>query len=244
MECTLGHHYRKINEKGEVSGGPMYYLRDGLKELGYSRAGKILGAFSALTIIGGAVGSGALFQTNQATQQLANVLIPITGGEDSIFQGAKWILGLVYLSAAMLVIVGGIKHIVKVTERLVPTMATIYIAAALIILIANFGEIPGAFAAIFKGAFAPEGVAGGFIGVLIQGIRRASFSNEAGLGSAAIAHATAKTKEPVQEGLVALLEPFVDTVVVCTMTALVIIITGTHLTMGGTDGITMTSAAF
>ena len=244
VECTLGVKYRKINENGVVTGGPMYYLRQGLAEQGLPTLGKILGALSAIICIAGALGSGALYQVNQSTAQFINVIVPLTGNENSLFYNASWVFGLIYASITGFVIIGGIKKISHVTEILVPFMAFIYITASLLVIAVNFTQIPTAFAAIFNGAFSPEGVAGGFIGVLIQGLRRSSFSNEAGLGSAAIAHAAAKTNEPVAEGLVALMEPFFDTVVICTLTALVIIITGMHTNANPNDGIALTSMAF
>ena len=242
VECTLGVKYREIDENGVVSGGPMYYLSKGLAKRGLVRLGVILAALSALSVIGGAVGSGAFFQVNQAAAQFINVVVPLTGGENSVFFQGGWIFGIVYAFFVGLIIIGGIKKISHVTEFLVPIMAFIYVGAALVILFTHAGQIPEAFIAIFKGAFSPDGITGGFIGVIIIGIQRATFSNEAGLGSAPIAHAAAKTKEPVAEGLVALLEPFIDTVVVCTMTALVIIIVGGY--EGATEGITLTSRAF
>ncbi|MGY8986442.1 MAG: alanine:cation symporter family protein, partial [Sphingomonadales bacterium] len=168
----------------------------------------------------------------------------LTGNENSLFYNASWIFGIIYASIAGFVVIGGIKKISHVTGFLVPIMAFIYIMASLLVIAFNYTELPFAFSAIFNGAFSPEGVAGGFIGVLIQGLRRSSFSNEAGLGSAAIAHAAAKTSEPVAEGLVALMEPFFDTVIICTLTALVIIITGMHTTANPDDGIALTSMAF
>ena len=242
VECTLGVKYREIDENGVVSGGPMYYLSKGLAKRGLVRLGVILAALSALSVIGGAVGSGAFFQINQAAAQFINVVVPLTGGENSVFFQGGWIFGIVYAFFVGLIIIGGIKKISHVTEFLVPIMAFIYVGAALVILFTHAGQIPDAFIAIFKGAFSPDGITGGFIGVIIIGIQRATFSNEAGLGSAPIAHAAAKTNEPVAEGLVALLEPFIDTVVVCTMTALVIIIVGGY--EGATEGITLTSRAF
>ncbi|MEE8370783.1 MAG: alanine/glycine:cation symporter family protein, partial [Sphingomonadales bacterium] len=241
VECTLGVHYREIDENGVVSGGPMYYLSRGLAEKGLPGLGKILAALSAILILGGTIGSGALFQVNQATQQFAETFQLATGW--SFFVDSGWSFGLIFAALAGFVIIGGIRKIVHVTEFLVPIMGILYLGAAIVIIGFNLGELPGAFAAIFDGAFSAEGVTGGFIGVLVQGMRRATFSNEAGIGSAAIAHAAAKTKEPIAEGLVALLEPFVDTVIVCTATALVIITTGLH-EAEGLDGITRTSAAF
>lgn len=244
VECTLGVHYREIDENGEVSGGPMYYLSKGFRERGLPTLGKILGAASAIMVIAGTLGSGALFQTNQAVSQILNVAVPLTGGAESPLAGSGWIFGLIIAGLAGIVVIGGIKKIVHVTEFLVPVMAAIYIGTALIILIANAGAIPEAFGLIISGAFTPAGVGGGILGVLIIGMQRAAFSNEAGLGSAPIAHSAAKTKEPVAEGLVALLEPFFDTVVVCTVTSLVIIITGLYTDATANDGIRLTSDAF
>ncbi|GEQ96869.1 hypothetical protein JCM17844_05060 [Iodidimonas gelatinilytica] len=243
-ECTLGLKYRQIDENGVVSGGPMYYLSQGLKQRGLGGLGRILAIVFAVLCIGGAFGAGNMFQVNQSTQQFMDVMVPALFGENSFLSGKPWIIGGLYAVAVGMVIIGGIRSITRVTERLVPMMGILYVSAALVILGMNAGHIPAAFNAIMQGAFAPMGIAGGFIGVLVQGLRRAAFSNEAGVGSAAIAHSAAKTKEPVSEGLVALLEPFVDTVVVCTMTALVIIITDMHLEAEISDGIALTSAAF
>ena len=243
-ECTLGLKYRRIDEDGVVSGGPMYYLSRGLEKRGLGGLGRILAVIFAVLCIGAAFGAGNMFQVNQSSSQFMDVMVPALFGENSFMAGKPWIVGLVYAVFVGLVILGGIRSITRVTERLVPLMAFIYVSAALVIILGNLGELPRAFGAIFSGAFAPEGVAGGFIGVLVQGMRRGTFSNEAGVGSAAIAHSAAKTNEPVAEGLVALLEPFIDTVVICTITALVIIITGTHETSTGVDGITLTSSAF
>lgn len=245
VECTLGVKYRHIDENGVVTGGPMIYLKEGLEKRGLGRLGHWLAVMSAILCIAGAYGAGGMFQTNQATQQMLNVIVPLTGGEESFFYNGGWMLGLVIAFFIALVIIGGIKHIVKVTEKLVPTMAFIYVGTALVVIFANYDQIPAAFGQIFHGAFSADGVTGGFIGVLVQGMKRGTFSNEAGIGSAAIAHAPAKTNEPVAEGLVALLEPFIDTVVVCTITALVIIVTGTHLNTGpDAVGVTLTSNAF
>lgn len=244
VECTLGVHYRKIDANGIVSGGPMYYLTRGLEENGRAGLGKILAAIFAILCIGGSFGAGNMFQVNQSSAQLINTIVPLTGGEASLFAGRPWIIGCLYALFVGLVIIGGIRSITKVTSKLVPLMAFIYLSGALTVIGMNIGEVPSAFGEIIAGAFSPEGVAGGFVGVLVQGLRRATFSNEAGVGSAAIAHAAVKTKEPVSEGLVALLEPFIDTVVICTITALVIIVTDRHLASTGVDGITLTSSAF
>ncbi|WP_033068722.1 alanine/glycine:cation symporter family protein [Thalassospira australica] len=237
-ECTLGVKYRNELPDGRVSGGPMYYLSKGLAEKGKPGLGKVLAILFSVCCIGGAVGGGNMFQANQAFQQVLNV----TGGENSFLAGSGWLFGLVMAIIVGVVIIGGIKSIAKVTEKIVPFMAIIYVTAGMIIIISNISMVGDAFAQIFVGAFTGAGVAGGVVGALIQGFKRAAFSNEAGIGSAAIAHAAVRTKEPVTEGYVALLEPFIDTVVICTMTALVITISG-ELNSGLT-GVELTSAAF
>ncbi|MEO7131270.1 MAG: alanine/glycine:cation symporter family protein [Dermatophilaceae bacterium] len=241
-ECTLGVKYRKTHPDGSVSGGPMYYLRDALAERGLATLGKVLATLFAICMIGGALGGGNMFQSNQATAQI----IAVTGGEDSFFAGAPWIIGLIFAVLAGAVIVGGIKSIAKVTEKIVPFMAVLYLVACLIVLIANASLIPAAFGDIFTGAFTPTGIAGGFVGALIVGFQRAAFSNEAGLGSAAVAHSAVKTNEPATEGFVAMLEPFIDTVVICTMTALAIVISGAWNDPDATElgGVELTSRAF
>lgn len=243
-ECTLGLKYREIDEDGVVSGGPMYYLSKGLAGLGMPNFGKVLAILFALLCIGGAFGAGNMFQVNQSATQFTNVLSELTGGVDSVFYGRPWIFGGVFAVLVGLVIIGGIRQITHVTEFLVPLMAAIYVGSALVILGAHISDIPDAFGLIIDGAFTGAGVTGGVIGVLIQGLRRATFSNEAGVGSAAIAHSAAKTREPIAEGLVALLEPLVDTVIICTLTALVIIVTGLHADANAADGIKLTSDAF
>ncbi len=241
-ECTLGVMYRKTHKDGSVSGGPMYYLEQGLKERHWPRLGKALGIFYAMSMVVGCLGIGNMFQSNQA----AAILINVTGGTSSFFADKAWLIGVLLAIAVGLVIVGGIKTIAKTTSRLVPGMALLYTISALVIIAMNYTAIPGAFLAIWNGAFAPEGVTGGIIGVMILGFRRAVFSNEAGLGSAAIAHSTAMTRYPVSEGYVALLEPFIDTVVICTLTALVIITTvyDPSLANANVQGIELTSRAF
>lgn len=222
VECTLGVKYRDIAEDGTVYGGPMYYLTKGLKAKGMGGLGKILAVLFAIFVIGGSFGGGNMFQVNQAFQLVQS----ITGGEESFLYGNGWLFGLVMAIFVGIVIIGGIKKIAKVTDKIVPFMVVIYVAASLFVIIAKYDMVGSAFAAIWNGAFSPEGIAGGVIGVLVQGFRRAAFSNEAGVGSASIAHSAVKTKYAASEGMVALLEPFIDTVVVCTMTALVLIITG------------------
>ncbi|MCP4284132.1 MAG: alanine:cation symporter family protein [Gammaproteobacteria bacterium] len=235
-ECTLGVKYRVEFPDGHVSGGPMYYLSKGLANQGKPRLGKVLAVMFAVMCILGSLGGGNMFQGNQAHQMIANTF--------GIFTETGWLFGLILAAIVGAVIIGGIKSIAKVTEKIVPLMAGIYVGTALIILFANFSEVPTALGIIFKGAFAPEAIGGGIIGVLIQGLKRASFSNEAGVGSAAIAHAAVRTKEPLTEGYVALLEPFIDTVVICTMTALVIVITGAYANAEGLSGVALTASAF
>ena len=222
VECTLGVKYREIGTNGTVFGGPMYYLKNGLKELGFTKTGKILSIIFAIMCIGRAFGGGNMFQVNQAFKLFEYV----TGGEQSIIYGKGWVFGLVMAVFGGIVIIGGIKKIAKVTDKVVPFMVAIYILAVIIILGMNYTEIPNAISQIIEGAFSPIGVAGGAIGVMIQGFRRGAFSNEAGIGSSSIAHSAVKTNYAASEGLVALLEPFIDTVIVCTMTALALIITG------------------
>ncbi|MEN8123695.1 MAG: alanine/glycine:cation symporter family protein [Bacteroidota bacterium] len=217
-ECTLGVKYRDVDENGVVYGGPMYYLTKGLKEKGLGFLGKILAVFFAIMVIGGSFGGGNMFQANQASAQFIQ-LFGLTDANAGLY------FGIVMALIVAVVIIGGIKRIASVTEKIVPFMAVIYVGAALVIILFNIPLIPKAFGLIFDGAFTGSGIVGGFIGVLIQGFRRGTFSNEAGVGSAAIAHSAVKTKFPASEGIVALLEPFIDTVVICTMTALVLIIT-------------------
>ena len=244
VECTLGVKYRDVDESGVVYGGPMYYLTKGLKSKGYSGLGRILAVVFAVFVIGGSFGGGNMFQVNQAFQLLESV----TGGDTSFLHGNGWLFGIVMAILVGIVIIGGIKKIAKVTDKIVPFMVVIYVGAAIFVLIANFSMIPDAFRQIFAGAFSAPSIAGGFIGVLVQGFKRAAFSNEAGIGSASIAHSAVKTKYAASEGLVALLEPFIDTVVVCTMTALVLIITGNVTEANGSldnaQAILLTSGAF
>ena len=242
-ECTLGVKYRQINPDGSVSGGPMYTLSRGIAAE-YPRLaplGRVLGMLFALFCVGGAIGAGNLFQSNGAQQ----ALVVITGGADtSWFADKGWLFGLVLAFMVGIVIVGGMKNIARVTDKLVPLMAGLYLLAGLVVLAVHAEQVPAAFVAIVRGAFSPEGVAGGAVGVMLIGFRRAAFSNEAGIGSAAIAHSAVKTQYPVTEGLVATWEPFVDTVVICTMTALVIVVTdAVHLNQGS-NGVALTAAAF
>jgi AGCS family alanine or glycine:cation symporter len=241
-ECTLGVKYRNEYDDGTVSGGPMYYLSKGVAREYPSLAGlgKVLAVVFSIFCIGAAGGAGTMFQANQAFSQLVNV----TGGTASPLNGFGWLFGLVVALLVGLVIIGGIKSIARVTEKIVPFMGIVYVLAGLVIIGLNIGQLPAAFAEIVRGAFQPEGMYGGFIGVLIMGFRRAAFSNEAGVGSAAIAHSAVRTDKPVTEGLVALYEPFIDTVIVCTITALVIVITGSLDPSGQIQGVELTSQAF
>lgn len=242
VECTLGVKYREIDENGTVYGGPMYYLTKGLKEKGLEKLGRILAIVFAVMCIGGSFGGGNMFQINQAFQLFEYV----TGAEESIVHGRGWLFGLIMAVLVGVVIIGGIKKIANVTDKIVPAMVVLYVLAVIVVLFINHKSLPDAFMAIYNGAFMPEGILGGFIGVLIQGFKRAAFSNEAGIGSSSIAHSAVKTKYAASEGLVALLEPFIDTVVICTMTALVLITTG-QLTVGAeindAQGVVLTSNA-
>ena len=217
VECTLGVHYRDVDENGVVYGGPMYYLSKGLKEKGFATLGKISAVIFAIFCIGGSFGGGNAAQANQAALVLKDLL-----GLESTFSGA--IIGMVLALVVGIIIIGGIKRIASVTEKIVPFMALLYIVACVYILLINFSFLDDAIALIINEAFNPTAIGvGGIIGVLMVGFRRAAFSNEAGVGSASIAHSAVKTKYAASEGLVALLEPFIDTVVICTLTALVII---------------------
>ncbi|WP_299665105.1 sodium:alanine symporter family protein [uncultured Polaribacter sp.] len=243
VECTLGVKYRDIEADGTVYGGPMYYLTKGLKS---KPLGKVLAVLFAIFVIGGSFGGGNMFQVNQAFQLVENITTPMGGV--SFLHGKGWLFGLIMAVLVGIVIIGGIKKIAKVTDKIVPFMVAIYVAASLFVIFANYAMIGDAFAQIFNGAFSPEGIAGGAVGVLVQGFRRAAFSNEAGIGSASIAHSAVKTKYAASEGMVALLEPFIDTVVVCTMTALVLIITGNvaaeNASLNDAQAILLTSGAF
>ena len=241
-ECTLGVKFRDVGPDGTVYGGPMYYLKKGLAQKGMGGLGKVLAVIFAIFVIGGSFGGGNMFQANQAAAQFVQ-LFDLQGTSASIW------FGIVMAIIVAFVIIGGIKRIAKVTEKIVPFMAGIYVLGALIILIANYNHIGDAFALIFEGAFSGLGIAGGLVGVMIQGIRRGAFSNEAGVGSAAIAHSAVRTKYPASEGIVALLEPFIDTVVICTMTALVIVITNfdNNIIQYGVEvkeGVELTATAF
>ena len=235
VECTLGVKYRDVGEDGTVYGGPMYYLTKGLKERGFARLGRFLAVIFALLCIGASFGGGNAAQSNQAAMQLVSSF-GMEGGS------ARTIIGILMMIFVGIIIIGGIKRIASVTEKIVPFMALLYVGACLYVILTNFSFVDDAFSMIFTQAFNPQAGLGGLLGVLITGFRRAAFSNEAGAGSASIAHSAVKTKYAASEGLVALLEPFIDTVVICTMTALVIIIFNGDQTIfnyGGENGIVM-----
>ena len=241
-ECVLGVKYRKINPDGSISGGPMYYLEEGLKERNLAWLGKPIGYFYALAIVMGCMGIGNMFQSNQAFEQF----VVVTGGDDGFFANKGWLFGALLALLVGTVIIGGIRSIARVTGKLVPFMAFTYVLGSLTVIFLNAARIPWAVSAIASEAFNPTAMSGGFLGVMIMGFQRAVFSNEAGIGSAAIAHSAVKTPEPGTEGFVALMEPFIDTVVICTLTALVILTTvyEPELAGAGMQGIELTSRAF
>ena len=242
VECTLGVKYRRYNADGSVSGGPMYYLERYLAERGAPGMGKMLGSFYALSLVIGCLGIGNMFQSNQAYVQF----VIITGGEQSFFADRGWLFGLLIAAAVASVIIGGIKSIARVAGHLVPFMALLYVISALVIIAMSADRIPGALHLIVSSAFDMQSVTGGMVGAIIVGFQRALFSNEAGIGSASIAHSAVQTDEPASEGLVSLLEPFIDTVVICTLSSLVIVTTAypNGLMEKGLEGIALTSASF
>ena len=242
-ECTLGQMYRDVGAGQQgVLGGPVQYLSKGFAERGFPRFGRILAVTFALLCIGGSMGGGNAFQVNQSMNAIQETV--------PFIAGAPWVYGLVMTALTAVVIVGGIKRIAGVADKIVPVMAAIYITGCLVVVLLNLDRVAPALFAIVEQAFAPSAAYGGFVGVLVVGFQRAAFSNEAGAGSAAIAHSAAKTKYPVREGIVALLEPFIDTVVICTMTAVVINITGAYNNpayadlVAGSQGAALTSRAF
>ncbi|MBW2282670.1 MAG: alanine:cation symporter family protein [Deltaproteobacteria bacterium] len=242
VECTLGVMYRRENPDGSVSGGPMYYLERGFAERGLAKLGRGLGIFYAIGIVIGCMGIGNMFQSNQAFVQVVGV----TGGEGGWLADKGWLVGAIIAVAVGTVIVGGIRSIARVTAKLVPFMAVLYLSAALVVLVMNAEALPWAFGAMLDGAFTSQGIAGGSLGAMVIGFQRAVFSNEAGIGSATIAHSAVRTSEPLTEGFVSLLEPLLDTIVICQATALVVITTE-YFEPGftsGLGGIEMTSAAF
>lgn len=250
-ECTLGVKYREVHPDGSVTGGPFKYLPIAFRKFGKIPAKTLTGIFAVAILFFGIAG-GNMFQANQTFAQIQNV----TGGDDGFLgsAGAALIFGIVLAGLVAAVILGGIKSIGATTSKLVPSMGLIYVLACLFVIFANLDHVPAAFGSIFSGAFNPQGMAGGFVGVMIVGFQRAAFSNEAGLGSSSIAHSAVKTRRPVSEGFVAMFEPLVDTVLICTMTALAIIIAGAPSFQAGMDqvqagdgapdGVILTSDAF
>ena len=242
VECTLGVKYRRYNADGSVSGGPMYYLEHYLSSRGFPAWGKLLGGFYALSLVIGCLGIGNMFQSNQAYVQF----VTISGGESSFFADRGWLFGLLLAATVAVVIIGGIRSIARVAAHVVPFMGILYVLCALVIIGMSAEHVPAAISLIVSSAFSADSVTGGMVGAIIVGFQRALFSNEAGLGSASIAHSAVQTDEPASEGLVSLLEPFIDTVVICTLSSLVIVTTAypNGLMDSGLEGIALTSAAF
>jgi len=240
-ECTMGVKYRRQNPDGSVSGGPMFFLDAGLAERGWPRLGRGLALYYAVCVLLGSVGIG-MFQSNQAFAQL----VEVTGGESSFAAGSGWLFGAVLAVGVAAVILGGIRTIARVTQGLVPLMAGLYVSTGLYVIGSHADRVPGALVRIGTEAFSPEGAVGGMLGVVVLGFRRAAFSNEAGIGSSSIAHAAVRTSEPLTQGFVAMLEPFIDTVIVCSITALVITtaLEPSELGTGAVSGVELTSRAF
>lgn len=240
VEASLAVKYRRFNEDGSVSGGPMYYISHGLTRKNLRWLGQPLAVFFAALLIPGALGGGNMLQVNQATAQVIN----ITGGENSIVAHYPWIVGLIVAIIVGFVIVGGIKSIANVTSKIVPFMCMLYVGLALFIIILHFSQIPHAIALVVKQAFVPDAVYGGVAGTIIIGLRRSVQSNEAGTGSAPIAYATVKTKEPISQGFISLLEPFI-TACLCSLSGAAIILTGAYKNyQSGISGVELTSDAF
>ena len=242
VECTLGVKYRRYNANGSVSGGPMFYLEAYFSDRGWPSLGKGMGAFYALALVIGCLGIGNMFQSNQA---YAQVLV-ITGGQASVLTDMGWLFGLGLAATVAAVIIGGIQSIARVAAILVPVMAMLYVVSCVIVITLSAEHLPGALQLVLSEAFTGQAASGGALGAVIIGFQRALFSNEAGIGSASIAHAAVKTEAPASEGITALLEPFIDTVVICSLSSLVILTTAMpHNLMGsGLAGIELTSAAF
>lgn len=235
VECSLAVKYRRVLEDGTVLGGPMYYLTRGLSPKGMRPLGQGLAVLFCILCLGGSLGGANMFQSNQAYAAFSSIIPGLPA----------WLFGLVLAGLAAFVIIGGIRRIGAVAEKLVPAMALIYAVACIFVILVNFTQVPAAIGTIISQAFAPSAAVGGIVGVMVQGIRRSSFSNEAGVGSAAIAHSAARTDEHVREGIVALLEPFIDTIVICNMTAIAIVLTGVYQDTGDElSGVAMTASAF
>jgi len=236
VECTLAVKYRRRLPDGTILGGPMYYLNQGLAARGMRPFGQGLAILFSILCLGGALGGANMFQSNQAYAAISGLVPGLPA----------WLFGLVLAVLSAFVIIGGIKRIGSVAEKLVPAMAALYVVACFVVIFANITAVPSAIGTIISEAFVPKAAVGGFVGVMVQGIRRSSFSNEAGVGSAAIAHSAARTDEPVREGLVSLLEPLIDTVIICNLTAISIVLTGAYLVDPGSElsGVEMTATAF
>ena len=240
--CTLAVMYRKIHPDGHISGGPMYYLENGLESKGLKEFGRTLAVLFALLTVGGSLGGGNMFQANQTLEILGTV--------SPWFKTYNWVVGIALALLVSIVILGGIRRIGQVTSRIVPIMCLLYVMTSTLIILSRIADVPAMIGTIIGQAFTPEAVYGGFLGVLITGIKRAAFSNEAGLGSAAFAHSAARTNEPAREGMVAMIGPFIDTIVICLMTGLVCMITGVYADpkfqaqQGFAVGVSMTAAAF
>ena len=242
VECTLGVKYRRYNADGSVSGGPMFYMEAYFRERGWPTLGKGFGGFYAAALVVGCLGIGNMFQSNQA---FAQVLV-ITGGAESIFADRGWVFGLLLAGIIAAVIIGGIQSIARVAAVLVPVMALLYLISALAVIGLSAEHIPAALSLVVSEAFTGQAASGGLLGAMVIGFQRALFSNEAGIGSASIAHSAVKTEAPASEGITALLEPFIDTVVICSLSSLVILTTAIPqgLMGSGLAGIELTSAAF
>ena len=242
VECTLGVKYRRYNADGSVSGGPMFYMEAYFRERGWPTLGKGFGGFYAAALVVGCLGIGNMFQSNQA---FAQVLV-ITGGAESIFADRGWVFGLLLAGVIAAVIIGGIQSIARVAAVLVPVMALLYLISALAVIGLSAEHIPAALSLVISEAFTGQAASGGLLGAMVIGFQRALFSNEASIGSASIAHSAVKTEAPASEGITALLEPFIDTVVICSLSSLVILTTAIPqgLMGSGLAGIELTSAAF
>lgn len=226
VECTLGLKYRVENPDGTVAGGPAYTLSRGFARRGWGSVGRGLAVLFSILCILGSLGGANMFQSNQAYAAVAGMVPTFP----------SWVFGLILATLTAVVIIGGIQRIGAIAGALVPAMAIIYVVGCLWVILVNIAEVPAAIGTVIGEAFAPRAVEGGIIGTMVQGIRRSTFSNEAGVGSAAIAHSAARTDEPVREGIVALLEPFIDTIVICNMTAIVIVLTGVYQNTGAELG--------
>ena len=235
-EVTIGHRYRELDEHGHYSGGAFHYLTRGLAERGHPKLGKALAVMFCICCIGGTLGGGNMLQSNQAVAILTHTFTPLAE--------LDWLLSLLLAASVAVILIGGIQRIAEVSSKIVPLMAVIYVSACLAVLWVNAALIPDAIALMLHHAFTPEAAGGGMIGAMAMGFRRAFFSNEAGVGSTPIAHAASKNPEAVREGCVALLEPIIDTVIVCTMTGLVIVTTGVYMDKANGEGVALTSAAF